>query len=93
MNLDSLEGCIVKICTLEKGSRGVFDLVFCLSLAPLIAIGIAYCHRPSQNPVQENLFAGVQYTRRFRSSPRPQVIYLVTLDLAAPGLNPFVTPP
>jgi Phosphodiester glycosidase len=68
-------------------------LVFCLLLAPLIAIGIAYFHRPSQHPVQENLFEGVQYTRRFRSTPRPQVIHLVTLDLGAPGIKPFVTPP
>jgi hypothetical protein len=57
------------------------------------AIGIAYFHRASQNSVQKDLFEGVQYSRRFRSSPRPQVIHLVTLDLAAPGLKPFVTPP
>ena len=70
-----------------------YSLVFGLLLAPLIAIGLAYFRRPSQSPVQENLFEGVQYTRSFRPTPRPQTIHVITLDLGAPGLKPLVTPP
>lgn len=70
-----------------------YSLVFSLLLAPLLAIGIAYFRRPTQSPIQQTLFSGVQYSRLFQSTPRPQTIHIVTLDLRAGGLKPFVTPP
>ncbi|TAK13550.1 MAG: phosphodiester glycosidase family protein [Anaerolineae bacterium] len=44
-------------------------------------------------PTTETLFKGVTYERRVTQSPRPMVIHIVTINLQADGIKPFVTPP
>jgi hypothetical protein len=51
-----------------------------------------YCHRPIPESVEEVLFPGVTYTRDVRSSPRPVVIHVVTVDLESSGARFLVTP-
>ena len=53
----------------------------------------AFFFRP--RPANENrwLFEGVRYERRVTEEPVHRVSHIVTLDLAQPGLQPFVTPP
>jgi hypothetical protein len=66
---------------------------------PLAVLGLAtsgvgfwYTHRPQPAPESRKLFQGVSYAREVRQSPRPQVIHVVRVDLAAKGLRFFVTP-
>jgi len=51
-----------------------------------------YFHRPSPDPERRQLAPGVSYVRAIRSSPRPVVIHVVTIDLEQPGLEFCVTP-
>lgn len=44
-------------------------------------------------PTTERLFPGILYERRVAQSPRPLVIHIVTIDLKAENIRPFVTPP
>jgi len=63
--------------------------------APLIASGTGllwYTHRPRPDNTRQILFEGITYTRDVRSEPRPVIIHLITVDLAAPGVRFLVTP-
>jgi Phosphodiester glycosidase len=53
---------------------------------------LSFVPRPQPKPVTQNLFQGVTYQREVRSSPRPMVIHVVTVDLRAPGIRLLVTP-
>jgi hypothetical protein len=67
----------------------VFALLF------LIGGGYSYWyhHRPLPNPIRnEILFEGITYTREIQTSPRPNVIHIVTIDLDAAGIEFLVTP-
>jgi hypothetical protein len=67
-------------------------------LAAVLLIGIGgvwywYYHRPIPDDInQKLLFQGITYTRDARSEPRPLVIHVLAVDLAAPGIQFFVTP-
>lgn len=61
-------------------------------LAPILAYNIPYFLRPAQTNATRSLFQGIVYQREYRSSPRPIVIHIVTVDLTAPGIGIFVTP-
>jgi Phosphodiester glycosidase len=61
-------------------------------LAPILAYNIPYFWRPAQTNATRSLFPGIAYQREFRSTPRPAVIHIVTVDLTAPGIGIFVTP-
>jgi hypothetical protein len=56
------------------------------------ALWFWYTHRPQPASTQETLFQGVTYIRDVRSEPRPLVIHVVRVDLAAPGIGFLVTP-
>ncbi len=67
------------------------------SLASLLLLSGSYSywyhHRPQLAPVsQETLFQGVTYTREIVLAPRPNVIHIVTIDVASPGIRFLVTP-
>ena len=59
-------------------------------------LGLTYASfllkRPARSPEARSLFQGVEYKRYSRSSPRPLVFHLVTVDLTAPGINFLATP-
>jgi Phosphodiester glycosidase len=61
-------------------------------LAPILLYNIPYFLRPEQTNEARSLFQGIDYRREFRSTPRPAVIHIVTVDLKAPGIGTFVTP-
>lgn len=73
-------------------------MVIAVLLLPALALGIGagyffwYGHRPLPANTRETLFPGVEYRREARSTPRPLVIHVVTVDLATPGLDFMVTP-
>ena len=61
-------------------------------LSPLGFYAQSISDRPPPHPKQQALFKGIDYQRRILTTPRPQVIHIVTIDLETPGLRPFVTP-
>ena len=64
-----------------------------LCLSSLAAGRIAWMFlRPQPPSVTENLSPGVIYTRAVRSTPRPMVIHVVTVNLAEDGVDVLVTP-
>lgn len=49
---------------------------------------------PAQpEPLEQQLFTGVEYVREVKTAPRPMVVHIVTIDLQAPGIRVLVTPP
>lgn len=73
---------------------GVYLLMLLLAYAvPVYGIALYDRFRPIPKSETRPLFQGITYTRDVRSSPRPMVIHLVTIDLDAPGIRFLVTPP
>ncbi len=69
-------------------------------LAVLAAAGFAgggymfwYTHRSQPSAERRVLFRGIEYVRDVRQLPRPMVVHVVRIDLAAPGIKFLVTPP
>jgi len=70
-------------------------LIFALLALLVLATGLACsllgrARQPEE--VQQQLFQGIEYVRDVRTSPRPMVIHIVTVDLKAPGMQVVVTP-
>lgn len=63
-----------------------------LLILPLIFYGIPHFLRPARTPETRSLFQGVVYQRQIRSTPRPIVIHVVSIDLTAPGIRVRVGP-
>jgi Phosphodiester glycosidase len=61
-------------------------------LTPILLYNIPYFLRPQQTKESRSLFQGIAYQREFRSTPRPTVIHIVSIDLKKPGIGIFVTP-
>ncbi len=59
---------------------------------PLGVFGWFTVQRPPQTNLEMPLFQGVSYRREFYSTPRPVMMHIVAIDLAAPGIKAFVTP-
>jgi hypothetical protein len=52
-----------------------------------------YAHRPQPEPLATTpLFRGITYERDVRTTPRPMVAHVVTIDLTEPSLSFLVTP-
>lgn len=66
--------------------------LFSVLALPLVAFGWQVAQRPPQTNQERPLFQGITYRREFRSTPRPVMLHIVTVDLKAPGLQPLVTP-
>ncbi len=64
-----------------------------LLLLPLLLYGTLHFLRPPQTNKEEVLFRGIVYQRYARSTPRPIMIHIVSIDLTAPGVKAQVTPP
>ena len=69
--------------------RAFLALLLCLAL--FYALRLA--QRPARSDLQRTLFPGVTYERRALSEPRPLLVHIVEIDLAAPGVSLLVTPP
>ncbi|HEY9617870.1 MAG TPA: phosphodiester glycosidase family protein, partial [Microcoleaceae cyanobacterium] len=59
---------------------------------PLILYGKLSLQRPPQTTLERPLFQGIHYRREFRSTPRPIMLHILTVDLTAPGIKLLVTP-
>jgi len=65
-----------------------------LLIIPLVAYGSMLHRRPlAQSQPPKALFQGIVYERVFLTQPRPQLIHRLTINLTAPGLIPWTTPP
>lgn len=63
-----------------------------LLLVPLILYGWLHSLRPARTASERSLFQGIVYKREFRSTPRPLMLHIVSIDLTAPGVKVLVTP-
>jgi hypothetical protein len=63
-----------------------FRSLLMVLLVPLV--GWVQASEPASRP-----FVGVTYTMRTQTSPRPLRMYIVDIDLAAPGIRFQLTPP
>ena len=67
-----------------------------LPAAVILIIALAYLAlliaRPARTDNTRQLFQGVRYTRQARTAPRPLMVHIVEVDLAAPGIDFLVTP-
>lgn len=61
-------------------------------VAPILLYNIPYFLRPQPAKISRSLFQGIAYQREFRSTPRPTIVHIVSIDLKAPGIGIFVTP-
>ncbi|MBD2776905.1 phosphodiester glycosidase family protein [Iningainema tapete] len=61
-------------------------------LLPMLIYGWLCFLRPPRTDQQQVLFNGIVYRRDARSTPRPMMIHIVTIDLTSPGVKVFVTP-
>ena len=64
-----------------------------LLLLPLILYGWGCFSRPPQTDLEEKLFKGIVYKRKFGLTKRPAIAHIVTIDLSVPGVKVLVTPP
>ncbi|MEM6754433.1 MAG: phosphodiester glycosidase family protein [Cyanobacteria bacterium P01_C01_bin.38] len=64
-----------------------------LLLLPLIFYGWQCFSRPSQTNLEEKLFKGIVYKRKFGLTARPAIAHIISIDLSAPGVKVLVTPP
>lgn len=69
-------------------------LVTAISVFTILLLYVArqYLMRPPRTALKQQLFKGIVYQRDVRSSPRPNLIHIITIDLTAPGIKLFVTP-
>jgi hypothetical protein len=63
-----------------------------LLVLPLILYAWLHFSRPPRTNQERSLFQGIVYKREVRSTPRPMMIHIVTIDLRAPGVKVLVTP-
>ncbi len=68
-------------------------LTFGFAVLVLGGIWYWYYHRSQPPDEARTLFQGIEYRRISRQKPRPIVLHIVTVDLSAPGIEFFVTPP
>ncbi|NEO98603.1 MAG: phosphodiester glycosidase family protein [Symploca sp. SIO2E9] len=68
---------------------GVVTVLF---LLPLILYSRLFFLRPPSTNQQRVLFDGIVYQRQVHSTPRPQIIHLIAVDLTKPGVRVLVTP-
>jgi uncharacterized protein YigE (DUF2233 family) len=59
---------------------------------PLAVYADLLGQRPPRTLLQQPLFQGIAYRREARSTPRPLMVHIVTVDLSAPGVEVLVTP-
>jgi hypothetical protein len=101
--IPSVIGCALLIITwLITRLRRVHRILrFILAVLPAVVgiilmvvgfVAIWYYHRPLPAETQVELFQGITYIRDVRSTPRPLVIHVISIDLKAPGIGFLVTP-
>jgi hypothetical protein len=72
--------------------RSLLAAAFGLLLLPLLLYTRFHLLRPPRTNQELTLFQGITYQREARSTPRPYMLHIVTIDLTAPGIGMMVTP-
>ena len=75
--------------------RRVGRILFSLTTLFLIFVGgywLWFTHRALPAPEDKEIFQGVRYRREIRTSPRPLILHVVTIDLTNPNVSFLVTP-
>ncbi len=72
--------------------RWLVALIFAILILPFLFYAYLYLLRPSRTDLKTTLFPGIIYQREARSTPRPYMLHIVTIDLNAPGIGVLVTP-
>ncbi len=67
-------------------------LVFGVLILPFLFYAYLCLLRPARTDLKTILFPGIAYQREARSTPRPYMLHIVTIDLNAPGIGVLVTP-
>ena len=68
--------------------------IICLGLAsPLVLYAYQQTQRPPHHEINQPLFQGIDYQRLVMTTPRPNVLHVITIDLSTPGIIPWVTSP
>lgn len=78
--------------TLKRAAIAVSLTILGIPLLLLLIYGALLLSRPPRTETQQQLFQGILYRRFARSTPRPNTIHIVTIDLTAPGIGVLVTP-
>lgn len=73
-------------------ARALLGLLLFNLLVVGLVVALVFFSRPARFPVDQALFQGISYHRRFYREPRPILLHLIRIDLATPGLRFQVTP-
>jgi hypothetical protein len=73
-------------------SWGIQSLIGLLLGLPIALHSWGYFQRPAPVPLSVNLAPGAIYERRILTTPRPNVVHIVKIDLTYPQLKLLVTP-
>lgn len=76
---------IVKV--LKLLGRGLFIIFFLLLLTIFVINVSQLAHRPSWTNTTKELAPGIKYYRKVLSQPRPNILHLVSINLAQPDLK------
>ncbi|GAP98636.1 hypothetical protein NIES2104_51910 [Leptolyngbya sp. NIES-2104] len=66
--------------------------VLVLLMIPIALYSRSQFSRPPRTDEMRSLFPGIVYERKALSDPRPLMVHQIAIDLATPGIRPFVTP-
>jgi hypothetical protein len=75
-----------------RGTKRLLSIVLSLALLVALVLVVFRLIRPPRTDHRGELFQGIRYVRQVRSTPRPLVIHVVEVDIAAPGVDFLVTP-
>ena len=72
--------------------RSLVAVGIVLLILPLLLYSRLHFLRPPRTNQELTLFQGIVYKREARSTPRPFMLHIVTIDLTTPGIGVLVTP-
>jgi len=78
--------------TLKRAAIALSLTILGIPLLLLLIYSALLLSRSPRTDTQQQLFQGIFYGRFARSTPRPNTIHIVTIDLTAPGIGVLVTP-
>lgn len=76
----------------RKYIRGLYAIAAGVLALPLIFYTKAQFQRPPRTRLVQTLFEGITYRREWHRTPVPYLLHVVTVDLAAPGVEVQVSP-
>lgn len=62
-------------------------------VSPILFFSSQLNQRPPRQAIRQPLFRGIDYQRLITTTPRPNILHVVTVDLSVPGIQPLVSMP